>query len=82
MIYYYYIKSPFTGLYIYYPHDNEDDYIRLSDTLKTEFKLKEVDKVEKIRGLDITVVVKSKNIEHSLELLKKLNFPIIDKRSN
>ena len=40
------------------------------------------DKVEKIRGLDITVVIKSKNIEHSLELLKKLNFPIIDKRSN
>jgi len=40
------------------------------------------DKVEKIRGLDITVVIKCKNIEHSLELLKKLNFPIIDKRSN
>tara|TARA_Y100000590_G_scaffold190569_1_gene216888 strand:- start:147 stop:698 length:552 start_codon:yes stop_codon:yes gene_type:complete len=40
------------------------------------------DKVEKIRGLDITIVIKSKNKEHSLELLKKLNFPIIDKRSN
>ena len=40
------------------------------------------DKVEKIRGLDITIVIKSINNEHSLELLKNLNFPFIDKRSN
>jgi len=40
------------------------------------------DKVEKIRGLDITIAIKSKSIEHSYELLKKLNFPFIEKRSN
>jgi len=40
------------------------------------------DKVEKIRGLDITIVIKSKNKEHSFELLKQLNFPFIEKRNN
>ncbi len=40
------------------------------------------DKVEKIRGLDITLVIKSLNKDHSVELLKKLNFPFIEKRSN
>ena len=33
------------------------------------------DKIDKIRGLDITVVIKSMNKKHSFELLKKLNFP-------
>ena len=32
------------------------------------------DKVDKIRGLDITIVVKSNSKEHSLELLKNLIF--------
>ncbi len=40
------------------------------------------DKVDKIRGLDITIVIKSKKREDSLELLKKLNFPFIEKRNN
>ena len=40
------------------------------------------DKVEKIRGLDITIAIKSKNKDHSFELLKKLNFPFLEKRSN
>ena len=40
------------------------------------------DKVDKIRGLDITIVIKTKNKDHSVELLKKLNFPFIEKRSN
>jgi len=40
------------------------------------------DKVDKIRGLDITIVIKSKNKKHSYELLKELNFPFIEKRSN
>ena len=40
------------------------------------------DKVDKIRGLDITISIKSKNVEHSYELLKKLNFPFLEKRSN
>ena len=40
------------------------------------------DKVEKIRGLDISIVIKSLKKEDSFELLKKLNFPFRDKRSN
>ena len=40
------------------------------------------DKVDKIRGLDITIVIKSQNKDHSYELLKKLNFPFLEKRSN
>ena len=40
------------------------------------------DKVDKIRGLDITIVIKSMSNEHSLELLKKFNFPFKTERSN
>ena len=40
------------------------------------------DKVDKIRGLDITIVIKSNSKEHSLELLKKFNFPFSEERSN
>jgi len=40
------------------------------------------DKVEKIRGLDISIVIKSLKKEDSFELLKLLNFPLKDKRSN
>ena len=40
------------------------------------------DKVDKIRGLDITIVILSKNKEYSLELLKKMNFPFKTERSN
>ena len=40
------------------------------------------DKVDKIRGLDITIVIFSLNKEHSHELLKKLNFPFKMKETN
>ena len=40
------------------------------------------DKVDKIRGLDITIVIKSQKVEHSFELLKHLNFPFRETRSN
>ncbi len=40
------------------------------------------DKVDKIRGLDISIVIKSISKEHSLELLKKFNFPFKTGRSN
>tara|TARA_B100000941_G_C28406944_1_gene501278 strand:- start:347 stop:901 length:555 start_codon:yes stop_codon:yes gene_type:complete len=40
------------------------------------------DKVDKIRGLDITIVIKSMNIKHSFELLKKLNFPFKERKVN
>ena len=38
------------------------------------------DKVDKIRGLDITIVTSSKKKEETLELLKEFNFPIINKK--
>ncbi len=40
------------------------------------------DKVDKIRGLDITIVIRSISKDHSLELLKKFNFPFKVERSN
>ena len=40
------------------------------------------DKVEKIRGLDITIVIKSKSVDHSFELLKQFNFPFINQEAN
>ena len=40
------------------------------------------DKVDKIRGLDITVVINSQSKDHSFELLKKLNFPFKNKGDN
>ncbi len=40
------------------------------------------DKVDKIRGLDITIVISSRDIKHSFELLKKLNFPFKEERKN
>tara|TARA_Y100001970_G_scaffold165267_1_gene201951 strand:+ start:2028 stop:2582 length:555 start_codon:yes stop_codon:yes gene_type:complete len=40
------------------------------------------DKVDKIRGLDITIVINSQNKDHSYELLKQFNFPFIEKGGN
>ena len=40
------------------------------------------DRVDKIRGLDITIVISSINKDHSYELLSKLNFPFIKKVDN
>ena len=40
------------------------------------------DKVDKVRGLDITIVIKSIDNKHSYELLKKLNFPFKEKGIN
>ncbi len=40
------------------------------------------DKVDRIRGLDITIVIKSMEKSHSFELLKKLNFPFKENRSS
>ena len=37
------------------------------------------DKVDKIRGLDITIVTSSKNKEGTLDMLKEFNFPLNDK---
>ena len=40
------------------------------------------DKVDKIRGLDITISIKTQSKEHSYELLKQMNFPFVEKRSS
>ena len=40
------------------------------------------EKVDKIRGLDITIVIKSNNLNESLDLLKKFNFPFIENKRN
>tara|TARA_Y100001958_G_C21070760_1_gene430330 strand:- start:274 stop:825 length:552 start_codon:yes stop_codon:yes gene_type:complete len=39
------------------------------------------DKVDKIRGLDITIVTSSKNKKGTLELLKEFNFPLNEKKN-
>ena len=40
------------------------------------------DRADKVRGIDIIVVIKSKSKEHSFALLEKLNFPFIKKGEN
>ena len=40
------------------------------------------DKVDKIRGLDITIVISSLTKKHSYELLKKFNFPFKNQGEN
>ena len=40
------------------------------------------DKVDKVRGLDITIVIKSLKYQDSFELLKKFNFPFKNERAN
>ena len=40
------------------------------------------DRADKVRGLDIVIVISSKNVEHSFALLEKLNFPFIKKGDN
>ena len=61
--------------------DNSNNY---SFGIKEHIVFPEVnfDKVDKIRGLDITIVIKSNSKEHSLELLKQFNFPFKLERSN
>ena len=40
------------------------------------------DRADKVRVLDIAIVIKAINKEHSFALLEKMNFPFINKRSN
>ncbi len=59
--------------------DNSGNY---SFGIKEHIVFPEVnfDKVDKIRGLDITIVIKSKSKEGTLELLKEFNFPLINNK--
>ncbi len=60
--------------------DNSNNY---SFGIKEHIIFPEVnfDKVDKIRGLDITIVTTSKNKKGTLELLKEFNFPINTKKN-
>mgnify|MGYP001474337431 CR=1 FL=1 len=40
------------------------------------------DRADKVRGLDIVIVMSSKSKEHSFALLEKLNFPFVKKGDN
>ena len=40
------------------------------------------DRADKVRGLDIIIVIKAINKEHSIALLEKMNFPFIKKGDN
>ena len=40
------------------------------------------DRIDKIRGLDVVVVISAMNKDHSFALLEKLNFPFIKKGDN
>jgi len=60
--------------------DNSNNY---SFGIKEHIVFPEVnfDKVDKIRGLDITLVTSSKTKEGTWEMLKEFNFPLNDKKN-
>ena len=60
--------------------DNSNNY---SFGIKEHIVFPEVnfDKVDKIRGLDITIVTSSKNKDGAIALLKEFNFPLIEKKN-
>ena len=60
-----------------------DDSYNFSFGIKEHIVFPEVnfDKVDKIRGLDITIVTRSKSKAGTLEMLKELNFPLNEKKN-
>ena len=60
--------------------DNSNNY---SFGIKEHIVFPEVnfDKVDKIRGLDVTLVTSSKSKEATIELLKEFNFPLTQKKN-
>jgi len=60
-----------------------DDSFNYSFGIKEHIVFPEVnfDKVDKIRGLDVTMVTSSKSKQGTLELLKEFNFPINEKKN-
>ncbi len=65
------------------PSNGVDNSYNYSFGIKEHIVFPEVnfDKVDKIRGLDITIVTTSKNKTGTIELLKEFNFPLIDKKN-
>ncbi len=64
--------------------DGFDKYGNYTFGIREQIIFPEVnfDKIDKVRGLDITIVIKTIDKKHSYELLKKLNFPFKERRSN
>ena len=62
---------------------NIDNSNNFSFGIKEHIVFPEVnfDKVDKIRGLDVTIVTSSKNKTGTIELLKEFNFPLNDKKN-
>ena len=62
---------------------NIDNSNNFSFGIKEHIVFPEVnfDKVDKIRGLDVTIVTSSKNKTGTVELLKEFNFPLNDKKN-
>ncbi len=65
------------------PPKGVDNSCNYSFGIKEHIVFPEVnfDKVDKIRGLDITIVTTSKNKTGTIELLKEFNFPLIEKKN-
>ena len=64
--------------------DGFDKFGNYSFGIKEHIIFPEVnfDKVDKVRGLDISIIIKNKKIEDSHELLKKFNFPFKKEKVN
>ena len=64
--------------------DGFDKFGNYSFGIKEHIIFPEVsfDRADKVRGLDVNIVISALNKEHSLALLKKMNFPFIKKGEN
>ena len=58
-----------------------DNSCNFSFGIKEHIIFPNFDKVDKIRGLDITIVTTSKTKDGTLELLKEFNFPLNNKKN-
>ena len=58
-----------------------DELLFIMDSCQSFTLCDNFDKVDKIRGLDITIVTSSKSKKGTLEMLKEFNFPINDKKN-
>ena len=54
---------------------------KINGSEKIVFPEVNFDKVDKIRGLEVTIVTSSKSKEGTLELLKEFNFPLTEKKN-
>ena len=61
-----------------------DDFGNYTFGIKEHIIFPEVsfDRADKVRGIDIVIVISAKSKEHSFALLEKLNFPFIKKGDN